>query len=84
METHVASENDIWQKTANDGKPSASNEEINEKYLSGAERIVVEMNREKLPLFVESLKSPNYINVRPFYQRRKRSECVNGFETTGS
>jgi hypothetical protein len=76
MDTYVASEDNIWQRTADDGKPNASNEEINEKYLSGAERIVVEMNREKLPLFVESLRTPNYINVRPFYQRRKRWDRV--------
>jgi hypothetical protein len=72
METFVPSELQIWRETEDDTRPTVSNEAINDKYLSGAERIVVETNREKLPLFVESLKDPNYINLRPFYQRRKR------------
>jgi hypothetical protein len=32
--------------------------------------IVTEINREKLPRFVESLKLSNYIEMRSFYQRR--------------
>ena len=34
--------------------------------------IVTEINREKLPRFVESLKLSNYIEMRSFYQRRGR------------
>ena len=29
-------------------------------------------NREKLPGFVNQLKNPNYMDLRPFYQRRPR------------
>ncbi len=42
------------------------------KYESGEQRILTEMNREKLPSFVEALKKPGYMDVRPFYQRRTR------------
>lgn len=46
--------------------------QINEKYETGEHRIVTEMNREKLPNFVDALKRANYMEVRPFYQRRSR------------
>ncbi|MCW5315408.1 hypothetical protein GTQ43_16815 [Nostoc sp. KVJ3] len=34
-------------------------------YESGEQRILTEMNREKLPSFVEALKKPGYMDVRP-------------------
>jgi uncharacterized protein with ParB-like and HNH nuclease domain len=46
--------------------------QINEKYEKGEQRIVTETNREKLPNFVEALKRNDYMEVRPFYQRRTR------------
>lgn len=45
---------------------------INERYVRGEGRIVIESNREKLPGFVNQLKDPNYMDLRPFYQRRPR------------
>jgi len=36
------------------------------------QRILTEINREKLPIFVEAIKKPNYLNIQPTYQRRKR------------
>lgn len=51
-------------------------DDIDAKYTSKEERIVTETNREKLPNFVEALKRPNYMNLRPFYQRRKRWNAV--------
>lgn len=49
-----------------------SDQQINDKYEKGEQRILTEMNREKLPAFVESLKKPGYMDLRPFYQRRNR------------
>ncbi|MUL38430.1 DUF262 domain-containing protein [Gloeocapsopsis dulcis] len=49
-----------------------TDEQINAKYEGGEQRILTEMNREKLPNFVEALKKPGYMDVRPFYQRRSR------------
>jgi hypothetical protein len=49
-----------------------SDEEINEKYNSREWRIVTESNREQLPNFVEALKRPGWMELRPFYQRRLR------------
>jgi hypothetical protein len=46
--------------------------QINAKYEKGEQRILTEMNREKLPNFVEALNKPGYMDVRPFYQRRSR------------
>ncbi|WP_445171634.1 hypothetical protein [Microcoleus sp.] len=44
--------------------------------------IVTEINREKLPRFVESLKLSNYIEMRSFYQRRGREHP--GFAKTSN
>lgn len=46
--------------------------EINERYVRGEGRILIETNRERLSVFVESLRKPNYIELTPFYQRRER------------
>ena len=53
-----------------------SDAEINRRYERREQRIVVESNREKLPNFVEALKRPNYMNIRPFYQRRPRWDQI--------
>jgi hypothetical protein len=45
---------------------------INERYVRGEGRIVIETNREKLPGFVIQLQTPGYMDLRPFYQRRPR------------
>lgn len=49
-----------------------SDQQINDKYEKGEQRILTEMNREKLPAFVNALKKPGYMDLRPFYQRRNR------------
>jgi len=46
--------------------------QINEKYEKGEQRIVTETNREKLPNFVDAMKRSDYMEIRPFYQRRTR------------
>ena len=61
-----------WQKRSRKDVKKLSDNEINEKYEQGERRILLEMNREKLPSFAESLKKPNYMETRPFYQRRDR------------
>ncbi|MGV2388595.1 MAG UNVERIFIED_CONTAM: DUF262 domain-containing protein [Microcystis novacekii LVE1205-3] len=61
-----------WQKRSRKDVKKLSDNEINEKYEQGERRILLEMNREKLPSFAESLKKPNYMETRPFYQRRER------------
>ncbi|RPH88754.1 MAG: DUF262 domain-containing protein [Chroococcales cyanobacterium metabat2.561] len=61
-----------WQKRSRKDVKKLSDNEINEKYEQGERRILLEMNREKLPSFAESLKKPNYMETRPFYQRRYR------------
>ncbi|MEJ7931631.1 DUF262 domain-containing protein [Ramlibacter sp. AN1015] len=49
-----------------------SDEQINDRYVSGEGRILIETNRERLSVFVESLRKPGYIELAPFYQRRER------------
>jgi len=66
----------MWQKQLALPRQVPSDGEINEKYESGEQRIVTESNREKLPNFVEALKKPNYILLKPFYQRRKRWDAT--------
>ncbi|HYW18273.1 MAG TPA: DUF262 domain-containing protein [Nodularia sp. (in: cyanobacteria)] len=68
----VPTEQKMWEKSPARNHIRMSDAEINEKYESGEQRILTEMNREKLPSFVETLKKPGYMDVRPFYQRRTR------------
>ncbi|QLE54413.1 DUF262 domain-containing protein [Nostoc sp. TCL26-01] len=62
----------MWGKSPSKNHINMSDPAINQKYESGEQRILTEMNREKLPSFVEALKKPGYMDVRPFYQRRTR------------
>lgn len=65
-------EEKMWQTSPSPNKTKMSDGDINDKYISGEQRILTEINREKLPSFVEALKKPGYMNLRPFYQRRAR------------
>jgi hypothetical protein len=62
----------MWEKLPSKSRTKMSEVEINEKYDSKEKRILTEINREKLPSFVEALKNPGYMDLRPFYQRRPR------------
>lgn len=66
------SERTMWQKPVKEIADSLTDAEVNEKYKIGERRLVTESNREKIPNFVEALKKPDYMQVRPFYQRRQR------------
>ena len=70
------SEKIMWEKHPRNPRVRTTTDDIDAKYTSKEERIVTETNREKLPNFVEALKRPNYMNLRPFYQRRKRWNAV--------
>lgn len=65
-------EQTMWAVPPRDRKGALIPSQINEKYERGEQRIVTEMNREKLPNFVEALSRNDYMEVRPFYQRRSR------------
>lgn len=66
------SERSMWIIPPKERISSLSVSQINEKYERGEQRIVTEMNREKLPNFVEALGRTEYMELRPFYQRRSR------------
>lgn len=70
--TYSKSELSMWDIPPKERKEKLSALEINDKYEKGEQRIVTEMNREKLPNFVEALSRNDYMEVRPFYQRRSR------------
>lgn len=70
--TFAPSEQDLWKRLPREKPAHATDAEINERYLRGEGRIVIETNREKLPGFVSLLRQPNYMDLRPFYQRRPR------------
>ncbi|RYY47495.1 MAG: DUF262 domain-containing protein [Chitinophagaceae bacterium] len=72
MNTYSTIEMEMWKVPPKEKSSSLSVTDINEKYEKGEQRIVTETNREKLPNFVEALKKPNYMELRPFYQRRAR------------
>jgi hypothetical protein len=66
------SEHNLWAKKPKEKPAHVTDHDINERYARGEGRIVIETNREKLPGFVASLKQANYMDLRPFYQRRPR------------
>jgi len=66
------SETEMWEESPSKIRIQMSDSDINAKYESGEQRILTEINREKLPGFVEALKKPGYMDLRPFYQRRTR------------
>ncbi len=65
-------ESKMWETTKAEPERVLTDDEINQKYSKRELRIVTEMNREQLPNFVEALKRPNWMELRPFYQRRQR------------
>lgn len=69
---YSTSEDKMWDNPSKERRQASSLTQINEKYEKGEQRIVTETNREKLPNFVDALKRNNYMEVRPFYQRRSR------------
>ncbi|OBQ13181.1 DUF262 domain-containing protein [Anabaena sp. AL09] len=72
MQLLAPTEEKMWEKTPSLNHITMSDQEINDKYEKGEQRILTEMNREKLPAFVDALKKPGYMDIQPFYQRRKR------------
>lgn len=66
------SEATMWAKSLRSPIPRPSDDEINSKYGSRELRIVTESNREQLPNFVEALRRPGWMKLRPSYQRRPR------------
>jgi hypothetical protein len=66
------SERTMWQKELSVRAEKPTNDEINAKYGSRELRIVTESNREQLPNFVEALRRPGWMKLRPSYQRRPR------------
>lgn len=66
------SELQMWFSPPSERGVKMTISQINEKYEKGENRIVTETNREKLPNFIDALNRANYMEVRPFYQRRSR------------
>lgn len=65
-------EQNMWAIPPKERAEKLTTSQINEKYERGEQRIVTEMNREKLPNFVDALSRADYMQLRPFYQRRAR------------
>lgn len=62
----------LWNDERMEKPDTIDDRAINERYVRGEGRIVIETNREKLPGFVNQLAEPGYMDLRPFYQRRPR------------
>ena len=62
----------MWQKPLRGTTEKPTDDDINAKYGSRELRIVTESNREQLPNFVEALRRPGWMKLRPSYQRRPR------------
>lgn len=72
MSTSTDAEKLMWEKPIKEAAEVLSDAQLNEKYEAGEQRIVTEANREKIPNFVKALEKPDYMQIRPFYQRRER------------
>jgi hypothetical protein len=70
------SEHVMWEKPSQDIDRRLNDDEINAKYEKRELRIVTEMNREQLPNFVKALEREDWMELRPFYQRRARWDTV--------
>jgi hypothetical protein len=68
----VATERTMWVDEVDVTVTKMTADQINEKYEKGERRIVTESNRERLPNFVAALDAKDYMDLRPFYQRRSR------------
>ncbi len=66
------SERTMWEKPVRIPTPKPTDDEINAKYGSRELRIVTESNREQLPNFVDALRRPGWMKLRPSYQRRPK------------
>jgi len=66
----------MWEKPVSQNVVRPLDEEINAKYAKRELRIVTESNREQLPNFVEALKRKDWMDLRPFYQRRPRWDVI--------
>lgn len=66
------SEQEMWNTLPREQVARLDDRDINDRYIRGEGRIVIESNREKLNGFVNLLKEPGYMDLRPFYQRRPR------------
>ncbi len=62
----------MWAAPTKVPKLKMTDAEINDKYGRRELRIVTESNREQLPNFVEAFRRQEWMNIRPFYQRRPR------------
>lgn len=72
MEFFSPAELSLWEAPERSTPTRMTDDEINAKYTLREWRIVTESNREQLPNFVEALKRPGWMELRPFYQRRLR------------
>ena len=64
------SERYIWN--GENHSNNTSDDKDRNQYRFDEGRVLTEINREKLPIFVEKLKRNDYMNLRPDYQRRER------------
>jgi hypothetical protein len=72
MANYAESEKGMWHDLPKESTSSPTDDEINTKYSKRELRIVTETNREQLPNFVAALRRPEWMQLQPFYQRRRR------------
>lgn len=65
-------EQKMWEKSKSKPHITMTDREIDAKYEKGEKRILTETNRERIPSFVKALNTSNYMEIRPFFQRRSR------------
>ena len=88
--TLLSIEKDMWQlphtkKRSTKTSQTLSDWQLNEKYISQESRILLGINREKLPRLVENLKKQGYMKLPDFSERKpgwdeiKQSRLIESF-----
>lgn len=72
MSSYAKSEETMWADLPPEPTRPPTDSDINQKYGKRELRIMTETNREQLPNFVAALRRPEWMNLKPFYQRRLR------------
>lgn len=78
-------EKKMWEQTPLTTKAKKSYDLLGKKYWAEEQRILIEINRQKLPSFVVRVKKPGFMDLQPFelgrqrWDRKKQSRLIESF-----
>lgn len=75
----------MWPESTTKGQPKMSDSQLSQENWAGEPKILLEINREKLPSLVASLKKPGYMDLKLFdigkkpWNKQKQSRLIESF-----